>query len=223
MSKIDAFICRVLVWARQNPLLYRFTLGTKILLALGFIPTGAVKAAGLRFATGLDTSWGPGAFFEMLYQSGPYWVFLGLAQVLAGILVLSERNAALGAILFFAIISNIFLITISYDFNYTPVVTAMMLLASLWLLFWDWHRIRNLFFTESVQTLEVAQPELSSKFEKGVYVAGFIAGLLFFSAMRGLMLPGVLVYSIMALCLVCFIMAVVFGIKTLMLSRRTLT
>lgn len=219
MSKIDAFICRVLVWARQNPLLYRFTLGTKILLALGFIPTGAVKAAGMRFATALDTSWGPGAFFEMLYQSGPYWIFLGLAQVLAGVLVLSEKTAALGAILFFGIISNIFLITISYDFNYTPVVTSMMLLASVWLLFWDWHRIRNLFYAESIPKLDVEQLTLSSRFENGVYVTGFIAGLLFFSAMRGLMLPDLVVYLIMGLCLICFILAVVLGLKAWKLSR----
>jgi hypothetical protein len=219
MSKIDDFICRVLVWARQNPLLFRFTLGTKILLALGFIPTGAVKAFGLRFASALDTTSGAGAFFEMLYQSGPYWMFLGLAQVLAGILVLSERTAALGAILFFGIISNIFLITISYDFSYTPVITVMMLLASMWLLFWDWHRIRNLFYADPTPHLEVAQPKLSSKFENGVYITGFVAGLLFFSAMRGLLIPGYVIYALLIVCLICFVLALGLGIKAWKVSH----
>lgn len=213
MKKIDQVICSFLVWARQNPLLFRFTLGVKILLALGFIPTGAVKVAGLRFATNLDITSGAGEFFEILYQSGYYWVFLGLAQVLAGLLILWERTAAIGSILFLAIISNIFFITISYDFNYTSVVSSLILLASLWLVFWNWHRIRCLFFTNSTPFLNVAQLNLSSNFEKTVYTTGFTAGLLFFTALRGWQLPIFLVYMLLIAMFLCFIVAILLGFK----------
>ena len=33
-------------WIRSRPLLYRLTLGTRVLLAVGFIPSGLVKLLG---------------------------------------------------------------------------------------------------------------------------------------------------------------------------------
>jgi len=213
MKKTDQIICCILIWARKKPLLFRFTLGVKILLALGFIPTGAVKVAGLRFATNLDITSGAGKFLEILYQSGYYWSFLGWAQVLAGLLILWERTAAIGSILFFALIANIFFITISYDFSYTPVVSSLIMLASLWLVFWEWHRIRYLFLTNSIPFLDLKQLNLSSTFEKAVYVIGFTSGLLFFTALRGLQLPIFLVYILLIVMVICFIIAILFGFK----------
>lgn len=213
MNKIDQIICKILGWSRQNPLLFRFTLGVKILLALGFIPTGAVKLAGLRFATNLDITSGAGEFFEILYQSGYYWAFLGFAQVLAALLILWERTAAIGSILFLAIISNIFLITISYEFSYTPVVSFLILLASLWLVFWEWHRIRYLFYTNSPPFLCVKQLNLSTNFEKVVYTTGFTSGLLFFTALRGWQLPIFLIYILLITCFMCFIIAIILGFR----------
>lgn len=213
MEKIDRFITGLLRWARTQPLLYRFTLGTRILLAVGFIPTGAVKMMGLRFAAGLGTDTQPGALFEMLYQSGYYWWFLGFTQVLAGLLILWERTSAVGAILFLAVISNIFLITISYEFNYTYVITLNMLLASIWLIFWEWHRIRNLFSINDVAPIEVAYLSLSGNIEKVIYGVGLFAGLAFFSILRGLPVPMSFTYVLLALCLVSFILAFVFGIR----------
>lgn len=88
------------------PLLYRFTLGIRALLAMGFIPTGMVKLLGYRF-TSLITESAVGAFFEALYQSGMYWNFIGFTQVMAGILILVPASSALGALLFLGIILNI--------------------------------------------------------------------------------------------------------------------
>ena len=84
----------------------------------------------------------PGYFFEMMYQSGLYWQFLGWAQLLAGLLLLTQRYALLGALVYLSIIANIFVITISYDFAGTSVITGLMLLAGLLLLAWDWNRLR---------------------------------------------------------------------------------
>ena len=54
---------------KQNRWLQRFTVLTRILLALGFMPSGLTKVFGNRF-----TLMGPespiGYFFEVLYQTG---------------------------------------------------------------------------------------------------------------------------------------------------------
>jgi len=82
--------------------------------------------------------------FETLYQSGLWWKFLGLGQIIAGFLLMTQRYAKLGALLFLPIISNVFVITISYDFRGTPVITGLMLLANIMLVLWDWDEVKIL-------------------------------------------------------------------------------
>jgi hypothetical protein len=72
MYELDQFLSAARRWVRARPLLYRLTLGTRVLLAVGFIPTGMVKLLGRRFTT-MSPESGIGGFFETLYQSGPYW------------------------------------------------------------------------------------------------------------------------------------------------------
>lgn len=189
LYRVDQILSSLQRWVRSRPVLYRLTLGTRLLLAVGFIPTGAVKLLGRRF-----TTMGPesdiGGFFETLYRSGPYWRFLGLAQVVAGLLVLSRTTATLGALAFFAIMLNVFVITISYDFRGTPVVTGLMLLATVYLLLWDYHRLRGLFGLGAEGAPEPPpEPGLKDTVERGVYVAGLVFGLALFSALRGLLIP----------------------------------
>ncbi|MCI0750718.1 MAG: hypothetical protein L0Y35_02675 [Flammeovirgaceae bacterium] len=76
-------------------------------------------------------------FFRVMVDSGLYWKFIGWTQILAGILLMTQRFAKLGALIFFGLILNIFIITISYEFKGTPVVTGFMLLATSYLLVWD--------------------------------------------------------------------------------------
>jgi uncharacterized membrane protein YphA (DoxX/SURF4 family) len=176
---------------RSRPLLYRLTLGTRVLLAVGFIPSGMVKLLGHRFSY-MSPESDIGGFFETLYQSGPYWHFLGLAQVVAGVLVLWPRTATLGALLFCGIMSNIFVITLSYDFNYTPVVTGLMLLATLYLLVWDYDRLRGLVGPNArAEHAPDALPRhrLSGVGERAAYVGGVVAGLGFFAGTRGVFFP----------------------------------
>jgi uncharacterized membrane protein YphA (DoxX/SURF4 family) len=135
---VDALFLRV----RSIPFFWRMTLFTRILLAAGFIPTGMVKLLGNRF-TLMPVDTPVGAFFEAMYQTGLYWQFIGGSQVLAGILLLIPRTAHLGALLFLPIMANIFVITFSLGFKGTPFVTALMLLAVLYLCAWDYHRWRG--------------------------------------------------------------------------------
>lgn len=116
---------------------------TRILLALGFVPSGLKKLMGERF-TLLGPEGPIGYFFDALYQSGFYYRFIGLAQVLAALLLLSPRTATLGAVIYFPIILNIFVITVSLQFHGTPIITGLMLLGSIYLLCWDYPRLRSI-------------------------------------------------------------------------------
>lgn len=132
-------------WVRQQRWLVAFTWLTRILLALAFLPSGITKILGNRFTVlSVDTS--IGFFFEGMYQSGAYWQFIGIAQLFAAVLLLIPFTSALGALVYFPIILNIFIITVSLQFTGTPYITGLMLLGSVYLLCWEYDRWKPLLF-----------------------------------------------------------------------------
>ena len=125
-----------------------FIIYLRYLIGGAFVFAAIVKIKGERFTTydGTDTPLNsPFHLFETLYQSGLYWKFLGIGQVVAGFFLMTQRYAKLGALMFLPIISNIFVITVSYDFKGTPVITGLMLLANVLLVLWDWDELKILF------------------------------------------------------------------------------
>jgi uncharacterized membrane protein YphA (DoxX/SURF4 family) len=134
---------RAHAWVRGERLLRIFTVVTRILLALGFVPSGLTKVRGDRFTIlGVDNP--VGFFFEAMYRTGFYWRFLGLCQLAAALLLLIPRTATLGALVYFPLILNIFVITVALDFRGTPVITGLMLLANIYLLCWDYDKLKPL-------------------------------------------------------------------------------
>ena len=120
-----------------------FTWAARILLFVGFLPSGLKKLLGERFTIlGVDTP--VGFFFEALYRTGFYWNFLGLVQLIAGILLLIPKTSFFGALLYFPIIINIFIIVTSMGFTGTPYVVGLMLLANLYLIFWDYKKLKQI-------------------------------------------------------------------------------
>ena len=119
-----------------------FTWGTRILLFLAFLPSGLKKILGERF-TILEIETPVGFFFEGLYRTGFYWNFLGFMQLFAGVLLLIPRTAFFGAILYMPIIINIFIIVVSMNFKGTPIIAGLMLFANLYLLFWDYKKLKE--------------------------------------------------------------------------------
>ncbi|MCI1188985.1 hypothetical protein MON38_16300 [Hymenobacter sp. DH14] len=117
---------------------------TRYLVGGAFVFASLIKIKGHRFTQIPDTgsAHSVGHFFEMMYQSGLYWQFIGVAQCVAGLLLLTQRFALLGALAYLPIMASIFVITIAYDFAGTPIITGLMLLAGLLLLAWDWNRLR---------------------------------------------------------------------------------
>jgi len=116
----------------------------RYLIGFAFFPSGLVKLMGNRF-TRISTDNPIGYFFEALYQSGFYWNFLGLAQITAGILLMTQRYARLGALMFLTILTNIWIITISLSFKGTWIITSLMMIAVLILVIWDKHKLLPIF------------------------------------------------------------------------------
>ena len=152
-----------------------FIIYTRYLLGSAFVFASIVKIGGGRFTTEsgelepINSSW---HLFETLYASGLYWKFLGIGQLLAGFLLMTQRFAKLGAVIFFPIILNIFIITLSYYFAYTPVITGLMLCANLLLFAWDWNEYK-IFFNLRYEL------DMSPRLEKDTMWQ--IVGLLLFS------------------------------------------
>jgi hypothetical protein len=84
-------------------------------------------------------------FWRVMATSGLYWKFIGASQVLAGALLMTQRFAKLGAMMFLGIIVNIFVVTVAYSFEGTPLITGLMLLATIYLLMWDLDSFQPLF------------------------------------------------------------------------------
>ncbi len=176
--------------ARRSRWLARLVVVTRILLAIGFVPTGLVKLLGRRF-TEIPASEGPiWSFFEAMYQTGAYWQFLGAARLGAGVLLLVPRTAALGALCFLPIMLNIFVLTLALEFTGTPLVTGLMLLAVVFLLLWDFPLWKGFFSAAPA----VIPPKLANpawrELERALLTAGTAAGLIVFSVLRGLLPSG---------------------------------
>ncbi len=139
VSIIEKFHAKI-----YNKTVYKyFTWFTRIMLAIAFLPSGLTKLLGNRF-TSISTDHPVGFFFEALYQTGWYWNFLGFMQLLVAFLLLIPRFSFLGAILYLPIIINIFLMVTSMHFTGTPIVTGLMLLGNVYLLMWDFDKLKRI-------------------------------------------------------------------------------
>lgn len=162
-----------------------FTAFTRVLLAIGFIPPSIPKILHQPF-TSLPETNPVGDFFGALYRTGFYYEFIGWGQLLAALLLLFPRTAHLGALLFLPIIANIAVLTFSVGFRGTVYVTALMLVAVLYLVAWEYDRWKPILFrdraqpTEGSKRLLVVLPILfgvGGALVAGVFVAFGVANL----------------------------------------------
>jgi len=128
--------------AKADEWFKRFAVFCRIALAASFIPTGFVKIMGERF-TGLSPNNPLGHYFDALHLTGYYYTFIGIVQIITAILLLIPRTSLLGALMYFPIIVNICVLTYATRFDGTRLVT-MMVLANLFLLIWDYNRLKHI-------------------------------------------------------------------------------
>ena len=129
--------------AKADKWFKRFAVFCRIALATGFLIAGYVKITGERFAAGLPSNNPLGHYFDALHLTGYYYTFIGIAQVIIAVLLLIPRTSLLGALMYFPVIVNICVLTYATRFDGTRAVT-MMLLANLFLLIWDYDRLKHI-------------------------------------------------------------------------------
>jgi hypothetical protein len=102
-------------------------------------------------------------FFRVMTDSGLYWQFIGWTQIVAGFLLMTQRFARLGALIF----------TVAYKFTGTPIVTGLMLLATTYLLVWDLRSLQFL-IRDDVQPVRLSLPVIQSPYWMWLGVLMFI-------------------------------------------------
>ena len=129
---------------RNSPILNLFVVNLRYIIGLGFLPSGMVKILDKPF-TRVENVGVFYDFLDALYATGIYYNMIGLMQVIAAILLITQRFATLGNFLFLPIIFNITVLTISTIGSLTPLVALLMLLGTIFLLFWDYQKWFNIF------------------------------------------------------------------------------
>lgn len=159
-SKFDQFHAAV----RSNKWMGYFTIFLRIALAYAFLVAGFTKVDGERF-TSLSNNHPMGHYLEALFHTGFYYTFIGVAQMLAGFLLLIRRTALLGAILYFPIILNICILSYAVRFEGSVLTSPLMVLATLYLICWDYHRWKYVLPFKK-KTLATVFPECQNRNNK---------------------------------------------------------
>lgn len=138
---MEKFIFKI----KQFAVFQLFTIFLRYLLGSAFVWASILKIKGIRFTpfsgenTPIDSL---PHLLESMYRSGLYWHFIGFGQIIAGFLLMSQIFSTLGAIAYFPIILNIFVLTTYFDSPGILAVTSLMLLGNIYLLFWDWNKLK---------------------------------------------------------------------------------
>ena len=66
---------------------------------------------------------------------------------MAGFLLMSQRFSTLGAVVFFPIMLNIFILTTSFNSVGILTITFLMSLINVYLLLWDWNKLKFIALT----------------------------------------------------------------------------
>lgn len=145
---------------KQNRWYWYFSVFCRIVLALGFIPSGLTKIMGERFASGLSVNHPMGQYLEALHHTGYYYTSIGILQVIAAVLLLIPRTVTLGAVLYLPIILNICILSFAVRFEGSFVTAPLMVLANLYVLFWNYDRLKFIFpFTKATSYQLLSPPK----------------------------------------------------------------
>ncbi|GAO45362.1 DoxX family protein [Flavihumibacter petaseus] len=151
--------------AKGNKWYRYFAIFCRVALAVAWGISGFVKISGERFAAGLSHNHPLGQYFDALLNTGYYYTFIGIGQVIVAILLLIPATALLGALASFPIAMNICVLAHSVRFEGTRV-TTFLLLANLFLLCWHYDRLKFILpFKQLIPGAEPTNPKhLNGKF-----------------------------------------------------------
>lgn len=146
MQRIITSLARI----KQIELLQLLTVYLRYLLGCAFIvaafamgKVNQVIDLGPETMTALDNP--IGLAFASFIHSPVYWGFIGWSQIIGGALLVTQRFARAGVLIYLVIILNIFIITQTYGFAGTNVIAGLMLLAAIYLAVWEGDVLQYLF------------------------------------------------------------------------------
>ncbi|MEZ0609038.1 DoxX family protein [Fibrella sp. WM1] len=160
---LSATLDRIHAQVTHNRWLRYFTVFVRIALAAGFLPSGFTKIVGERF-TSLSVNHPMGNYLEALHHTGFYYRFIGIAQMIAAVLLLIPRTVLLGALLYFPIILNICILSLAVRFEGSLVTSPLMVLANLYLLGWHYDRLKFIFIPAPIADTGAPKRVLSNRF-----------------------------------------------------------
>ena len=108
------------------------------------------------------------------YGLGMYARFIASAQVITGLLLFSQRFATLGALLLFPILLNILMVTVSLEWQGTPYVNGALILLNIWLLLYDWPKLRFIFSDHTESVKHIPFKRTSRKADRGWIILSVI-------------------------------------------------
>jgi uncharacterized membrane protein YphA (DoxX/SURF4 family) len=112
-----------------------FIVNLRFLLGFALLPAGLKKVLGEPFTDPANS--GPfHDFLDAFHATGFFYTFVGLLQVLASLLLLTQRRAGLGLVLFMPMITAILVFCWSTAVYPTAIVVTLMTLGGLALCLW---------------------------------------------------------------------------------------
>lgn len=166
--------------ARSYTWLHYFYIFLRIFLAYGFITSGMVKIMGERFAAGLSENHPMGQYLTALHNTGFYYTSIGVMQILSAILLLIPRTVVLGALMYLPIILNIFILSYAVRFEGSSFTSPLMVLGCLFLICWNYDKVKYLLPFNSSQTVIPKPTNRSIPWTFLAFVVAVIASILLF-------------------------------------------
>lgn len=123
--------------------IFRLTLG------IVFLSSGIGKFYG---TSGLI---GPGYMFKELakYNLLEFAIFIALAEIIIGYLLIIKKYTTLGAVMLVPMITNILVIVVSLNWQGTPLIDSIFLIMNLYLLWFDRNKLLPLLGVKDISQL----------------------------------------------------------------------
>jgi hypothetical protein len=107
------------------------------------------------------------------YNLSLYGIFIAYSQIIIGFMLLVKRFATLGAIMAVPMFANILMVTISLHWQGTPFVVAFFLLCNMYLLVWDFHKLKFL-ISDDVEPIKNIPIKRHDKQLDTLYIMGLV-------------------------------------------------
>ncbi len=144
--------------ARQRRWLHLVVANLRILIGFAFLPAGLKKVLAQPFTDAANV--GPfHDFLRAFYATGEFYQFVGTVQLVAAALLMTQRFATVGALIFAPILTALVVFCWSTAVYPTAIVVTLMWLGTVVLLLWDLQKWQRVFGPEHDDTaVRLAEP-----------------------------------------------------------------